>query len=72
MSAGINAIILSDLAIDICGLKPVKGPCFALIPQYFFNKTSGMCEQFSYGGCRGNENRFKTEDDCKKTCGGNI
>ena len=36
------------------------GPCFALKPRYFFNFETRRCEQFIYGGCRGNENNFAT------------
>lgn len=28
----------------------------------------GGCSRFWYGGCEGNDNRFKSQDDCKRTC----
>lgn len=54
---------------EICSLEPEIGPCRALIPQYFHNATSGECEQFFYGGCFGNDNRFNTMKECEKACG---
>ena len=27
-----------------------------------------MCEEFSYGGCLGNDNRFETLDVCETRC----
>ena len=44
------------------------GPCEALIPRYFFNKTSGQCEQFAYGGCQGNRNNFEDGESCLDAC----
>ncbi len=42
--------------------------CRAYIPSYFFNATSGRCEQFGYGGCDGNENRFQNGSECVDRC----
>ena len=27
-----------------------------------------MCEEFTYGGCRGNRNAFITEEECVNSC----
>ena len=56
---------------DRCTLQPDSGLCRAYIPSYFYNITSGSCEQFIYGGCGGNENRFPTAADCAANCSGN-
>ena len=45
-----------------------SGPCEALIPSFFFNPKSGRCERFNYGGCQGNKNRFRTEQECNDRC----
>ena len=29
---------------------------------------AGVCKEFSYGGCGGNGNNFRSEDDCRQTC----
>lgn len=36
--------------------------------RYAYNKESGHCETFTYGGCRGNRNNFLTENDCLNSC----
>ena len=53
----------------LCNLKKHPGRCFAAIPRVFFNKKTGLCEHFTFGGCGGNKNNFKTIADCEKTCG---
>jgi hypothetical protein len=42
--------------------------CRAYIPSFFYNSTSGRCEQFIYGGCGGNSNRFTTVGACEHRC----
>lgn len=42
--------------------------CMALFYKYFHNTKTGECEQFVYGGCGGNENRFNTKEDCEAYC----
>lgn len=55
---------------DDCKAPPEVGPCRALIPQWHFDGASKQCKKFNYGGCKGNKNRFNTEDQCKAVCAG--
>ncbi|XP_067410038.1 chelonianin-like [Emydura macquarii macquarii] len=53
---------------DICRLPAEQGPCEARISRYFYNPASRQCEHFIYGGCKGNENNFKTKAECVRAC----
>ena len=44
------------------------GPCINSRQRYYFNKRAGKCEQFTYGGCKGNANNFLTYDTCYSKC----
>ena len=55
-------------AKSVCSQAPDEGNCRAAFPMYFFNKQSGACEEFIYGGCQGNDNRFKTKEECEQFC----
>ncbi|XP_076464212.1 papilin-like isoform X2 [Babylonia areolata] len=51
-----------------CNLPKAAGVCRAYIPSFYYNKNTGQCERFIYGGCRGNANRFETKQQCEQRC----
>nr|XP_026695132.1 papilin-like isoform X6 [Ciona intestinalis] len=53
-----------------CREEKLVGPCKARMPRFYFDTNAGRCRLFTYGGCRGNENRFLTPWACRDTCGG--
>ncbi|XP_065188681.1 zonadhesin-like isoform X3 [Sycon ciliatum] len=44
------------------------GPCKALIPRWFYNTDSDQCERFDWGGCRPNNNNWREESACQRSC----
>jgi hypothetical protein len=52
----------------VCALASETGPCDGAFTKYWFNLKTSQCEQMSYGGCGGNENRFDTVEECQKRC----
>ena len=55
--------------LDQC-LQPIEtGPCRGSFPSWGYNTSTGQCEEFIYGGCMGNENRFCTQEECEYVCG---
>ena len=55
---------------DTCSQKRDAGICPGNVPRFYFDKTYGRCQLFSYGGCGGNSNNFETIDECVAHCGG--
>ncbi|XP_040210222.1 carboxypeptidase inhibitor SmCI-like [Rana temporaria] len=60
---------LTSAANDqICNLSVQRGPCKGNISRYYYNRNTGECEQFTFGGCVGNKNNFDTKSSCENTC----
>nr|C1IC53.1 RecName: Full=Protease inhibitor 4; AltName: Full=Kunitz inhibitor IV; Flags: Precursor [Walterinnesia aegyptia]ABX82870.1 Kunitz inhibitor IV [Walterinnesia aegyptia] len=51
-----------------CHLPADPGPCSNYRPAYYYNPASRKCEEFMYGGCKGNKNNFKTRHECHRVC----
>ena len=53
-----------------CMQPKSTGTCRAIIPSFFFDTATGECTEFTYTGCGGNANNFKSADDCDVKCNG--
>lgn len=51
-----------------CKLPSDTGNCRALFRMWHYKSEANKCEQFIFGGCGGNENKFLTEEECKTAC----
>ena len=53
---------------ELCKLEHKTGRCRASKTRWFFDTSVGKCQEFTYGGCDGNANRFLTAERCDATC----
>nr|CDS30845.1 Papilin [Hymenolepis microstoma] len=58
----------SDHHFKDCTMPIDGGPCRGYFPSWGMDAGKGECVQFIYGGCRGNENRFASREECEETC----
>lgn len=52
----------------VCEMERDSGPCTDPLTQWYFDSSDKECKQFTYGGCRGNGNRFNTKLQCQEAC----
>jgi len=60
----------SDEKKEACTMTPHHGPCNEKLKRWFFNRKTGKCEPFMYGGCGANANNFLTRKQCNHICKG--
>ena len=65
-----NSYVANSGRPQVCELDSFTGPCRAFIPRIYFNRQTGRCERFVYGGCQSNGNNFQSTSDCIQVCGG--
>ncbi|ETN69195.1 Kunitz/Bovine pancreatic trypsin inhibitor domain protein [Necator americanus] len=64
----LNSIISATIE-EVCRSTQDSGPCQDYSDQYYYDAYKGTCQTFIYGGCGGNLNRFRTEEECMQRCG---
>jgi len=53
---------------DVCSFEKDFGPCLGRFKKYHYNQNLNQCEEFTFGGCEGNGNRFSSVTECEKIC----
>lgn len=70
-AANVSVKVLSPELSSLYCLAPVKvGPCRAAFPRWRYDAVTGVCEKFTFGGCKGNNNNFLSEKECSSACRG--
>lgn len=59
---------VEDLVEDICKLPKNPGPCEGSQVYWYYNDEKKSCREFTYGGCGGNKNRFRSQSECIANC----
>ena len=53
----------------VCRKPTVMGPCRGRFVRWTFSTLLNKCTMFVYGGCRGNENQYESQEECESMCG---
>lgn len=53
---------------EYCFQPKDEGACQEYTSRYYYNRETGTCELFNYGGCKGNKNNFLTVKSCQLVC----
>ncbi|KAK7092348.1 uncharacterized protein [Littorina saxatilis] len=52
----------------LCEQAPSPGGCGAQFRRWYYNVHMADCSWFTYGGCGGNDNNFRSREECEKVC----
>ena len=61
-------LTFSHTFTDPCDMAHETGPCYADVLRFYFDKRTGKCRPFKYGGCGGNINNFESQESCLNRC----
>ncbi|XP_055847560.1 papilin isoform X2 [Episyrphus balteatus] len=56
------------LSEEKCFQAAEAGDCDEYLHRWFYNAAEGICDQFIYRGCGGNNNNFASEKECEDSC----
>ncbi|KAK6013723.1 Kunitz/Bovine pancreatic trypsin inhibitor domain protein, partial [Ostertagia ostertagi] len=51
-----------------CNLPLDRGTCMQFTVNWYYDRYAHRCREFHYGGCEGNDNRFRTLEECNAAC----
>lgn len=63
-----TSVVISKFKVDYCFRPLDSGSCSKNILKWYYDKRDGVCKEFYYGGCGGNENRFESQAHCVQLC----
>ncbi|XP_023658081.1 kunitz-type protease inhibitor 1a [Paramormyrops kingsleyae] len=67
--AVVTVLVLTKAQSENHCLVPKKvGPCRGSFPRWHYNAASERCEQFVFGGCKGNNNNYVSKNECEDAC----
>ncbi|CAD6186620.1 unnamed protein product [Caenorhabditis auriculariae] len=57
-----------EFAASFCLMRADPGPCGRKIKRYSYDRRTGTCKKFIFGGCQGNLNNFESLEKCTEIC----
>ncbi|XP_010887835.1 kunitz-type protease inhibitor 1 isoform X2 [Esox lucius] len=67
----VSVLVLTPEQSDSHCLIPKKvGPCRGSFLRWHYNAASKSCENFTFGGCKGNHNNYLSQQECSDACEG--
>ncbi|XP_037124185.1 kunitz-type protease inhibitor 2 [Syngnathus acus] len=63
-----DKVISAEEYSERCEAEPMVGPCRAAFRHWYYDSQQRQCKAFLYGGCKGNQNNYKSQKSCLDAC----